>query len=75
MMKVLQNKIEDILESIHQDSEGNCPFCGAKDFPVNGNKKGYEEVNPEDAEEYNIEHFDDCIVLDLEKILDKIIDN
>jgi len=68
----LKEVIFDFLEDVHQHTEGNCPLCGAEDFPVNGDRRGYEEVTPEEAEEYNIEHFEDCLVCDLERVLDKM---
>ena len=49
-------------EKIYQRCEGSCPYCGEQDYPVKGDKKGYDEVLPEDAEEYHLDHAEDCIV-------------
>jgi len=61
--------IVSILEFIHQNSEGGCPLCWAKDYPVKGDKRGYEEVLPEEAEEWNIDHDENCPVKILEEKL------
>ena len=71
--KHTEKTISDLLEEISQQSEGVCPFCFADDFPVNGEKGGYDEVLPEDAEEWQIEHCPDCVVLILESAYNKII--
>ena len=72
MTKIIEHTkttLEELLEEISQHSEGNCPFCFAEDFPVQGKERGYENVKPEDAEEWNLEHFPDCPVLAIEKNL------
>ena len=56
-----EEAIEKILEFIYQHSEGNCPLCGTKDYPVKGDKKGYE-VSSSEADEWNLDHFADCPV-------------
>ena len=63
--------LDSLLEDIAQDSEGCCPFCFAEDFPVKGNLSGYEEVNSDEAEEWQLEHCPECLVLDIEKALSK----
>lgn len=70
--KLTKDALEELLEQITQLSDGSCPFCSAEDFPVNGELSGYDEVEPEDAEEYQIEHDPDCLILDLEKAHSKI---
>ena len=60
--------VEEIKEAMYQDSEGHCSHCGAKDYPVRDDKKGYEEVEPEDAEEWNIDHSDTCPVVKLDQL-------
>ena len=62
-----QKTLDKLLEEISQHSEGQCPFCSAEDFPVKGKKVGYENVTPEEAEEWQLEHFDDCPVLVIER--------
>jgi len=64
----MRELLMEILEAISQASE-NCVFCGAISYPVKAKKRGYEEVKPEDAEEYHIDHFDDCIVTKIEQQL------
>jgi len=61
--------IEKILEFINQHSEGSCPLCGAEDYPVKGDKKGYEKVSSDEAEEWNLDHHTDCPVKTLELLL------
>ena len=61
--------IEEILEFIHQHSEGGCPLCGTEDCPVLGDEKGYENVSSENAEEWRLDHYNDCPVVVLEHIL------
>ena len=56
-----------VLEFIHQHSEGSCPLCEAEDYPVCGDKKGYENVLSEDAEEWQIDHYESCPVIYLEE--------
>ena len=69
IIKYTQKTLDPLLEEIHQYSEGCCPFCFADDFPVKGDKSGYDEVLPEDAEGWRLEHYPDCLVLDLENAL------
>ena len=61
--------LEKLLEKISQQSEGGCAFCFADDFPVKGDKKGYDDVPAEDAEEWHIEHYENCPVLQIEAAL------
>jgi len=61
--------LEDYLESVHQRTDGQCPICGASDYPVNGDKEGYDEVLPEDAEEYHCDHDEDCVVTVIDKFI------
>jgi hypothetical protein len=60
--------IQQALEFISQRTEGSCYFCSAEEFPVKGQLRGYEEVSAEDAEEYHIDHSDDCPVRLLESL-------
>ncbi len=60
--------LEKITESIYQKSQGECPLCYEKDYPVCGDKRGYDEVDPEDAEEWALDHADDCPVTMLDKL-------
>ena len=61
--------LEKIAELLYQRTEGYCPWCGAKDYPVFGDKQGYDEVKPEDAEEWRIEHSDTCVVAYIDQAL------
>ncbi len=61
-----EEKIITILEFLSQYSQGSCCLCGAKDYPVKGKLKGYEKVEPYEAEEWNTDHYDDCPVKMLE---------
>ncbi len=61
-----KEKIIKVLEFLSQYSQGNCCLCNAKDYPVKGKLKGYEEVEPYEAEEWNTDHYDDCPVKMLE---------
>ena len=61
-MLTVEKAIEQVLEYVYQQSEGHCALCGAKDYPVKGDKQGYENVKPEDAEEWRIDHEDNCPV-------------
>lgn len=63
----IKELLEAITEELYQKDEGSCRFCGEQDYPVRGDKKGYKEVLPEDAEEYHLDHLDDCIVTKLTK--------
>lgn len=61
--------LEDYLETIYQKTEGSCPICFAPDYPVNGDKSGYEDVSPEDAEEWQCDHDENCAVTVITKFL------
>lgn len=61
--------VDEALESIYQLSEGRCPLCGEADYPVCGEKKGYGEVKAEDAEEWRLDHTDNCPVTKLDQAL------
>lgn len=58
-------------EELYQKCAGKCPFCGEPDFPVCGDKKGYGNVLPEDAEEWQLDHLPDCIVTLLDNAVAK----
>jgi hypothetical protein len=62
MKKKLQNLSKSIDFFLNSQPEGTCPFCGAQDYPVKGRKRGYENVNAEDAEEWNIDHEKNCLI-------------
>ena len=61
--------LEDYLEQVHQRTDGNCPICGAEDYPVSGDKKGYEEVPAGEADEYHCDHYEDCAVTVIENFI------
>ena len=61
--------LEKVVEAQYQKVDGYCPWCGAKDYPVCGDKQGYSEVKPEDAEEWQIDHSEDCIVVYIDQAL------
>lgn len=63
----IRELLETISETLYQHCEGACQYCGAQDYPVNGEKSGYDEVKSEDAEEWNIDHTESCIVTKLDK--------
>lgn len=67
--KAIEELVEDIAEDIHQLSESSCPLCVAPDYPVCGEKRGYGEVKPEDAEEWVIDHEKACPVNKIDKLL------
>lgn len=67
----LVQTIDRVKETIYQRSETHCLICGEESYPVHGNKKGYSQVAPEDAEEWTIDHADTCLVVQLDKILAK----
>ena len=69
-LTALQEVAMETLEAISQKSE-DCIFCGAVSYPVKGDRKGYAEVTAEDAEEYHIDHNNDCIVWKIEEALKK----
>ncbi len=61
--------IEAQLEKWYQESEGSCCICHQADYPVKGDKSGYDEVTSEEAEQWSIDHAEGCAVLVLEKAL------
>lgn len=61
--------LERIAELLYQRTEGYCPWCGAKDYPVCDDKQGYDKVKPEDAEEWRIDHSETCIVVSIDQAL------
>ncbi len=63
--------IEETLEELR--IEGQCDFCGEYDYPVNGDERGYDEVLPEDAEGWQIDHSDDCFIIRLENIYKELL--
>ncbi|KKL13260.1 hypothetical protein LCGC14_2527570, partial [marine sediment metagenome] len=67
--KAIKKLLEEITEDIYQSSEGQCPLCGEKDYPVCGDKKGYGEVLAEDAEEWRLDHTEKCPVTKLDQLL------
>lgn len=64
--------VHTVLEYIYQHSEGSCPLCHVEDYPVKGDKKGYDEVTAEEAKYWQIDHHDDCPVLVLERLRDSL---
>ncbi len=70
--KEIIDLLEKAGELLDQQTGGQCPWCGANDYPVCGNKKGYEEVKAEDAEEWNIKHEENCIVTLIDQALRKL---
>ncbi len=72
MKKHILKRVEDLLEEISQHSEGSCPFCGSEDYPVKGSKKGYNDVSVDEAEEWNLDHHDDCFVTHLESLCERL---
>lgn len=65
----LEKILEDYLETIYQNTEGGCPICFAPDYPVNGDKSGYDEVSAEDAEQWQCDHHENCAVTVITKFL------
>lgn len=59
-------------EDIYQLSEGHCLLCGGKDYPVCGDKEGYEEVAAEDAEEWRLAHKEPCALIEFEAAIAKV---
>jgi len=57
---------------LNRQEEGSCPFCDAEDYPVKGKKKGYDNVSPDEAEEWNIDHRDDCLVTIIGNALSRV---
>lgn len=68
-MNDIKEILIEYLEYIHQNTDGECPVCFESDYPVSGDKAGYEEVSPEDAEEYHCDHDENCSVTAIEKYL------
>ena len=60
-------------ESIYQLSEGLCILCGGEDYPVCGDKKGYDEVDAEDAEEWRLAHKESCPLIIFEAAIAKAL--
>ena len=58
-------------ESIYKLSEGLCILCGGEDYPVCGDKKGYDEVDAEDAEEWRLAHKESCPLIIFEAAIEK----
>ncbi len=77
LKQFLLDKIEEITEEIHQNSSDSCPFCCQESYPVNGDIEGWEEVEDAglEAEEYHIDHYDDCFITVLDKYYIKIEKN
>ncbi|KKN77610.1 hypothetical protein LCGC14_0358850 [marine sediment metagenome] len=71
-MNEVRELLEKIAENIYQASEGSCPLCHEKDYPVCGGKKGYDEVNAEDAEHWALDHADTCPVTLLDQAIAKL---
>jgi hypothetical protein len=69
-MKEAIELLEKVVEAQYQKVDGFCPWCGAKDYPVRGDKRDYEEVKAEDAEEWHIDHSEDCIVVYLDQAIE-----
>jgi hypothetical protein len=65
--------IGEILEETHQVSDDSCPFCCQPEYPVDedGEEMGLGEDCSE-AEEWRIDHYDDCLITILEKQHTKI---
>ena len=57
---------------MNQQPEGMCIFCGSEDYPVKGEKKGYENISPDEAEEWNIDHDADCLATIIDNALIKV---
>lgn len=71
--KWMLEKIEEILEESSQMSQGSCPFCCGEEYPVNYNGARIEYGEDlDDAEEWHVDHYDDCLVNVLEKYYKKI---
>jgi len=63
LQKWLLEKIKDIVEKVSVFSNDACPFCCQP------------ELLNEDTEEYNIDHYDDCLITVLDSYYLKIRDN
>lgn len=61
--------VEEALESIYQKTEDYCRLCGAKEYPVCGDMKGYDNVSVKEAEEWNIDHLETCPVTKITQAL------
>lgn len=61
--------LEDILERNHQMLDGDCPWCGAEDSPVDKNGKEIPFGNCEDAIEWRCAHSETCAVTMIEDLL------
>ncbi len=74
----LVEKIEEIRETVHQHyglgGTNGCPFCCQGEYPANGDVEGYGELEEAglEAEEYHIDHDDDCLVTVLDHYAAKI---
>ena len=68
------DKMEEISEETEQISGESCPFCYQDSYPVNGDLKGYEEIQEAglEPEEYRIDHYNDCLIVILDKYRIKI---
>ncbi len=69
MYKEIISLLEKVIEALYQKVEGFCPWCGTKDYPICGDKQGYDEVEAEEAEEWHIDHAEDCIITYLDQAL------
>lgn len=61
--------LRNILDRNYALSEGSCPWCEELDYPVDKEGKRIEGPNVEDAEQWQLEHADDCPVTYIEKLL------
>ena len=68
------DKMGEICEETEQQSDESCPFCCQDSYPVNGDLKGYEDIQEAglEPESYHIDHYDDCLVVILDKYSIKI---
>jgi hypothetical protein len=74
LKQFLLDKISEITEEVHQSYQGSCPFCLSNEYPVNGCFEGSEELMKVGlpAEEYHIDHCNDCLITILDKYYAKI---
>ena len=70
--KWLIDKITEILEEVHQQSDESCPFCCQEDYAVEEVEGEWERCEPGEADEYHIDHDEDCLVVVLENWREKI---
>ena len=63
-----KEKVREILEFIESYSVEKCPFCSEKNYPVKGDLKGWNKVEPYEAEGWDIDHTEDCPVSMLERM-------